>query len=135
MTIIILILIPNIVYAVKFRNQGNKCTNRAMNVLEQAGRYACMFLMVFNIGIAEFGFDPVTPFLIYGIGNVVLLFAYWLVWGLYFHRKDFWKSMALAIIPTGIFLLSGITLGHVLLVIGAVVFGIGHIYVTYENTK
>jgi hypothetical protein len=26
------------------------------NVLEQIGRYGCMFLMVFNIGIAEFGY-------------------------------------------------------------------------------
>lgn len=36
--------------------------------------------------------------------------------------------MALAIIPICMFLLSGITLRHVLLVVSAVVFGIGHIY-------
>lgn len=43
--------------------------------------------------------------------------------------------MALAIIPTGIFLLSGITLRYVLLIVSAVLFGMAHIYVTYQNAK
>ena len=43
--------------------------------------------------------------------------------------------MALAIIPICMFLLSGITLRHMLLVVSAVVFGIGHIYITYQNAK
>ena len=29
-----------------------------MNILEQIGRYGCMFLMIFNIGIVESGFLP-----------------------------------------------------------------------------
>lgn len=44
MIIIIFLLILNAVYAIKFRNQGNQCTNRVTNLLEQIGRYACMFL-------------------------------------------------------------------------------------------
>ncbi len=128
---VVLLLIPNIIYAFKFRNQKNKCNNRLMNALEQMGRYSSMFLMVFNIGIAEFGFSSAGAFLLYGCGNVLLMVAYWTVWMLYFYRQDFWKKMALAIIPVCIFVLSGVTLGHILLIISGVAFGIGHIYVTY----
>ena len=39
--------------AVKEKNQENKCTNKLMNLVEQIGRYGSMFLMVFNIGLAE----------------------------------------------------------------------------------
>ncbi len=132
---VILLLLPNLVYAFKFRGRENKCNNRGMNILEQIGRYASMFLMVFHIGIAEFGFSSVGAFLLYGFGNVLLMLAYWIVWILYFWRQSFRKTMALAVIPVCIFLLSGITLRHILLVISGVLFGVGHIYVTYQNAK
>ena len=101
-----------------------------MIILEQIGRYASMFLMIFNIGIAEFGFNSVGAFLMYSIGSILLLLAYWTMWLLYSVNKAYWKSMCLAVIPTLIFLLSGITLRHILLIISAVLFGVGHIYIT-----
>lgn len=135
LAIVILMLLPNIIYAVKFRNVVNKCNSKAMNIIEQIGRYLSMILMIFNIGIVEFGFASVGAFIICFIGNTSFLIIYWIIWGLYFKKKNMWKSMALAIIPTAIFLLCGITLRHYLLVTSAVVFGIGHIYVTYQNAK
>ena len=131
--LVILLLIPNIVYAIKVKDQKNLCTNKFMNILEQIGRYACMFLMVFNIGIAEFGFGSVAAFLIYGIGNVLLLLSYWIIWMLYFHKQSFGKQIVLAILPTCLFLLSGITMRHYLLILFGLVFGVGHVYVTYKN--
>ena len=131
--LVILLLIPNMVYAIKFKDQKNPCTNKFMNILEQIGRYACMFLMVFNIGIAEFGFGSVGAFLIYIIGNVLLMLSYWVIWILYFHKQSFGKQIALAILPTGLFLLSGITMQHCLLRLFGLVFGVGHVYVTYKN--
>lgn len=135
LVIVILLLIPNIVYAIKFRkqNQEIECSSKAMTLLEQIGRYASMFFMVFPVGIAEFGFSYLGSFLIYGIGNILLLIAYWFIWILYFYRQAFWKRMALAIIPTGIFLLSGITLMHILLLISGILFGISHIYITHQS--
>ena len=133
--IVIAILIPNIIYAIKFRGAENKCNNKIMNILEQIGRYGCMILLVLNIGKEEFSFFAVMAFLVYLIGNAVLLLVYWIVWLLYFIRQSRWKSMVLAIVPTVIFLLSGITLQHIWLIIAAVIFGIGHIYVTWHNTK
>lgn len=130
---VVLLLIPNIIYAIKMGNQQNKCTNKIMNVLEQVGRYGCMFLMVFHIGIVEFGFNSVGAFLIYIFGNALLMITYWIIWMLYFHKQTYWKQISLAVIPTSIFLLSGITMRHYLLIIFGVVFGIGHIYVTNRN--
>ena len=131
--LVILLLIPNIVYAIKFKDQKNLCTNKFMNILEQIGRYACMFLMVFNIGIAEFGFGSVVAFLIYGIGNVLLMLSYWIVWTMYFHKPSFGKQITLAILPTCLFLLNGVTMRHYLLILFGLVFGVGHVYVTYKN--
>ena len=131
--LVILLLIPNIVYAVKVKDQKNLCTNKFMNILEQIGRYACMFLMVFNIGIDEFGFGSVGAFFIYFIGNVLLMSSYWVIWMLYFHKQSFGRQITLAILPTCLFLLSGITMRHYLLILFGLVFGVGHVYVTCKN--
>ena len=131
--IVVLLLVPNIIYALKKRDRENKCTNKLMIILEQIGRYGSMLLMVFNIGLAEFGFPSVGAFIVYLFGNILLLVIYWLIWVLYFREKTYWKQMALALIPTFIFLLSGITMLHLLLVISAIIFGTGHIYVTRKN--
>ena len=127
------LLIPNGMYMLQNKQVKNKCTSRCMNVLEQIGRYGCMFLMIFNIGILEFSFSSIGMFLFYTVGNVVLLIVYWIIWMLFFQKQDNWKRMVLAIIPTVLFLISGIALRHILLIIMAVIFGIGHIYVTKAN--
>ena len=133
--LVVLILIPNIIYAIKFKDVKNECTNKFMNILEQIGRYACMFFMVFNIGLAKFGFTSIAAFLIYFLGNAILLLAYWVIWILFFIKQTSWKSMALAIIPACIFLICGVTLRHVLLIISAVIFAVGHVYVTKINIE
>lgn len=133
--IVILMLLPNIIYAIKFRGVENKCKNKIMNRIEQIGRYASMFFLMFHVGLVTYGFPSATAFIIYFIGNTILLIAYWFIWLLYFKKMVFWKSMALAILPTMIFLVSGITLRHYFLVLSAIVFGIGHFYVTYQNAK
>lgn len=133
--IVVLILVPNIIYMLKFRNMENHCKNKMMNILEQSGRYASMVLMIFDIGIVEFGFASLETFLIYILGNSILLLAYWIIWGMYFIKVTRWKSMTLAIIPTAIFLISGITLSHILLVISSAIFGVGHLYITYKNAE
>lgn len=133
--IMALILLPNIIYAVKFKNVENKCKNKAMNLIEQIGRYCSMFFMVLPIGISEFGFKMSGSFITYLVGNTILLAAYWFIWILFFIKQDFQKQMLLAILPVCILLLSGITLEHILLIVSGIIFGIGHIYVTYQNTK
>ncbi len=132
---LILLLVPNIVYAVKWKDATNKCTDKWALFMEQVGRYGSMFFMVFTFGSLTQGWASVTEFVVYLLGSAVLLLAYWIMWMLYFVGAGMWKSMALAIIPTLLFLIGGITMRNIPAIVLAVVFGIGHIYVTYKNQE
>lgn len=135
LVMVILLLVPNIIYAVKFRDTQNLCKNKVMNILEQIGRYSSMFLMVFNLGIVEFGFSSINAFLVYYFGSIMFILVYWIIWIIFFVKQSMWNRMALAIIPMLLFLLIGCTLRHVLLIVTGILFGVGHIYVTYVNAK
>lgn len=131
--IVVIMLIPNIIYGIKFKGLENKCTNKAMNIIEQVGRYGSMALMVLPLFVWEFGFSSVFMMFVYVLGNGILLFTYLLVWVFYFKKQTMGRAMILAIAPTCIFFLSGVTLYHWALVVAAIIFGVGHIYVTYQN--
>ncbi|MBR3807469.1 MAG: hypothetical protein IKJ15_03735 [Lachnospiraceae bacterium] len=131
--IVVIMLIPNIIYGIKFKGLEIKCTNKAMNVIEQVGRYGSMALMVLPLFVWEFGFSSVFMMFVYVLGNGILLFTYLLVWVFYFKKQTMGRAMILAIAPTCIFFLSGVTLYHWALVVAAIIFGVGHIYVTYRN--
>lgn len=130
-----IMLIPNIIYAFKANKKEQKCSCcRSMYILEQIGRYGSMFLMIFNIGIAEFGLASKTHFAIYAISNICLLIAYIIVYISYFRKQNNWKGMALAIIPSCIFLIDGILLRHYLLVSFALIFALSHICITRKDS-
>lgn len=131
--IVVIMLIPNIIYGIKFKGLENKCTNKAMNIIEQVGSYGSMALMVLPLFVWEFGFSSVFMMFVYVLGNGILLFTYLLVWVFYFKKQTMGRAMILAIAPTCIFFLSGVTLYHWALVVAAIIFGVGHIYVTYQN--
>ena len=91
--------------------------------------------MVFNIGILEFGFKSSESFVIWIITITILIILYWIYWILYFKLKKLFNAMMLAIIPSIIFIITGIMLRHWLLVIFGVFFSVGHIYVANKNNK
>lgn len=131
--IVVIMLMPNIIYGFKFKGVENKCKKKTMNIIEQVGRYGSMAFMILPLFVWEFGFSSVFMMFIYVLGNGTLLLAYLIIWVFYFKKQTMGKAMMLAIIPTCIFLLSGLTLYHWALVVAAVIFGLGHIYVTYQN--
>ena len=131
--LVILMLIPNIVYAIKNKNEKNYCANRFMNITEQIGRYACVVLMWLPLLVRKFGFASVWEMVLYMACGGMLLAAYWTVFAFYVKRKTAQRALILAILPACIFLLCGILLRHWLLVGFAVLFAAGHIYVTYQN--
>lgn len=133
--LVALILVPNIIYALRNPGAENKCTNKWMNLMEQVGRYGSMALMVLPIGVWKFGFPSLGDLLLWLFGNGTLLLLYWGCWIPYLRKPGRKLAIALAVIPTCIFILSGLTLQHWLLVITGIVFGVGHIYVTLENHK
>lgn len=133
--IVALMLVPNIIYAYRNKNIENKCNNQIINILEQIGRYGSMLLMVFNIGIFEFGFKSEKNFLVWFISMKILLILYWAFWILYLKTPKMLFAMLLAIIPSIIFVFSGLILRHGLLAIFGIIFSFGHIFVTYQNNK
>lgn len=133
--IVILMLIPNIVYATKNKGEKNRCTNRFMNFIEQIGRYACIALMWLPVLVWKFGFASVFEMALYAVGNGILLTVYWIVFAIYMKRKSSGLAFTLALLPACIFLFSGILLRHWLLVGFAVLFAVGHIYVTKKNAE
>ena len=130
---VILLLIPNIVYAIRNRDEKNLCANRFMNVLEQIGRYACIVLMWLPLLVWEFGFASVFEMMLYLAGNAVLILVYWILFARYAETKSAKLALSLAVLPACVFLMSGILLRHWLLAGAAVLFGIGHVYVTLQN--
>ena len=77
--IVILMMIPNIIYAIRNKDEKNKCTNWFMNVIEQVGRYACIILMWMSLLVWKFGFSSVFEMILYLTGNGCLLAAYWII--------------------------------------------------------
>ena len=104
-----------------------------MNVIEQIGRYSCIVLMWLPLLVWRFGFASVFEMILYFVCNGILLAAYWLSFASYMKRRTVRLALVLAILPVCIFLFSGILLRHWLLVCSAVLFAVGHIYVTYRN--
>ena len=134
--IVVLIMIPNIIYAARKKQDETQIeVPRGLSACEQVGRYGCIILMWLPLLVWKFGFGSVEEFLIYLIGNGALLLCYYLSWMLYSRKKTLSVAMPLAIIPTAIFLLSGILLRHWLLVAFAILFGFAHCTITYMTHK
>lgn len=133
--IVFLLLIPNILYAFRHQELENKCKNKPINFIEQIGRYGAMVLMIFPLGVEEFGFYSDTEFVLWLLLMVFLLITYWGVWWFYFKKSTLYTALILAIIPTIIFIAHGLFLRHWLLVIFGILFGISHIFITYRNHR
>ena len=131
--IIIIIMIPNVIYAIKEKNFENKYNNKIVELIEQIGRYGSMGLMIFNIQLLEYGYWFTNGKILYEVSTFVLSLLYCFVWFLYFKKASIEKAILLAIIPTIIFLLSGIIQGKVLLTLSSIFFGIAHLIITYYN--
>jgi hypothetical protein len=133
--IIIVIMIPNIIFGLKNKEYKNYCTNKHMNYIEQIGRYGSMFFIIFNIGILENGFGSNEVFAIWLILVMIILLLYLISWGFYFKRKDTKFALALAILPSILFIVSGFMMRDYLLLVSGIFFSIGHIYVTTINSN
>ena len=130
--IVVLILIPNIVYAVKTRGRETaECeVPKVLTVCEQVGRYGCMLFMWLPLFVWKFGFGSMAGLLLYLFGNGALLLAYYAFWIAYAKKKTLIRALTLAIIPTCIFLLSGLTLRYPLLIAFSMLFGCAHTAIT-----
>lgn len=119
----VIIMIPNVIFALKCKDGfENRWENKAVEVLEQIGRYGCFAFMVINIPKTWFGWASDEAFALYLIVDAVLVTAYCVIWAVCFKKNSVFRALSLSIIPSVIFLFSGIMSRSVLLMISAVVF-------------
>lgn len=128
------ILIPNIVFAMKCKDGFvNKYQNRLVLALEQAGRFGCFGFMIFSIPGTAFGWWSDEAFAVYLIADIVLSAAYCAIWIVCFKKSSMFRAVALSVIPSVMFIASGILTRSILLTAAAVIFAPCHIIVSCKN--
>ncbi len=128
------IMIPNIIYAVKRKNSENVYRNKAVEISEQIGRCGCFVSMIFNIPYTYFNFWFDYALIVYLSVNGGLCLAYLIFWLICRNRNDKLRALSLSVIPSCIFLFDGIILANVLLLFFSVLFAICHIFISCKNS-
>ena len=130
------IMIPNIVFAAKCRDGfENRWNNKFVETAEQIGRFGCFAFMIFNIPGATFGWLFEGAVTLYLITDAALAAAYCLIWIVCFRKSSVFRALALSIIPSVMFLFSGIITGSVLLTAAAIIFAPSHTTISYKNAR
>ena len=133
---IVVIMVPNIIYALKCRDGfENKWNNKGVEIVEQIGRFGCFGCMFLNIPGTWFGWWSDEAFAMYLIVNSILIVLYCLIWFICFRKNTIFKAVALSVIPSVIFLFSGIMSRSVLLIVASLLFSPAHILISYKNVK
>ena len=131
---IAIVMIPNIVFAIKNKNgYQNTYQNKVAQILEQISRYACMVLMIFNIPYTWIGFYFSFAEIVYIVVNSVFVLAYCVIWIALWKKSGIVKALMLSIIPSLIFLFSGIVIVSIPLMLFAVIFATTHILISVKN--
>lgn len=130
------IMIPNILFAMKCKDGFvNKWNNKSVETVEQIGRFGCFGFMIINIPGTWFGWWSDEAFAVYLVVDAVLVTLYCVIWAVCFRKSSVFRALALSIIPSVLFLFSGIMSRSILLTIAAVLFAPSHILISYQNTK
>lgn len=130
----LVIMVPNIIFAVKNKDGfQNLWSNKTVEILEQVGRFGCFGFMVLTIPGCGFGFSSNEAFVLYLAIDAVLTAAYCLIWMLCFKRNSVFRALALSILPSAIFAVSGVLSRYWPLVLATVIFAPCHITISYKN--
>ena len=131
-----IILVPNIVFAIRCKDGfANKWENKFIERIEQIGRFGCFGFMIVDIPGTCFGWWSDEAFALYLIADTLLVLLYCLIWILCFKKNSLFRALALSIIPSILFLFSGIMSRSVLLILSAALFAPSHIAISYKNAK
>lgn len=133
---IAVIMIPNIIFAIRYREGfENKWNNKIVAVAEQIGRFGRFAFMIVNIPGTWFGWWSDETFAIYLIVDTILVILYCTIWIICFKNNSIFRALALSIIPSVLFLFSGIMSRSILLIVASILFAPSHILLSYKNAK
>ncbi len=133
---IAVIMIPNIIFAIRCKDAfENKWSNKIVEVAEQIGRFGCLAFMIVNVPGTWFGWWSDEAFATYLIVDTILVTLYCAIWIICFKNNSVFRALALSIIPSVLFLFSGIMSRSILLLIASILFAPSHIVISYRNAK
>ena len=136
LVMVAVIMIPHILFAMKCKDGFvNKWNNKSVETVEQIGRFGCFGFMIINIPGTWFGWWSDEAFAVYLVVDAVLVTLYCVIWAVCFRKSSVFRALALSIIPSVLFLFSGIMSRSILLTIAAVLFAPSHILISYQNAK
>lgn len=136
LVMVAVIMIPNVLFAMKCKDGFvNKWNNKFVETVEQIGRFGCFGFMIINIPGTWFGWWSDEAFAVYLVVDAVLVTLYCVIWAVCFRKSSVFRALALSIIPSVLFLFSGIMSRSILLTIAAVLFAPSHILISYQNAK
>ena len=136
LVMVAVIMIPNMLFAMKCKDGFvNKWNNKSVETVEQIGRFGCFGFMIINIPGTWFGWWSDEAFAVYLVVDAVLVTLYCVIWAVCFRKNSVFRALALSIIPSVLFLFSGIMSRSILLTIAAVLFAPSHILISYQNAK
>lgn len=132
---VIVLLIPNIIYAVTNKDGfAGEFHNKLVETGEQIGRFGCFILMFIQPSFVTLGYIYDGAQTLYLILGIVLLALYCSGWIVFRKGNSMAKALALSILPSVLFLESGILTLNIPLIVLSVVFAICHITISCKNT-
>ena len=133
---ITIIMIPNVVFAIRCKDGfTNNYRNKTVELVEQIGRFGCFGFMIFNVPGTWFGWASNESFALCLILDALLVALYCILWIVCWKKNGVFKALALSILPSAVFLISGITSRSILLILAALLFAPSHILISYQNAK
>lgn len=133
LAIVALIMIPNVVFAMKTKDGFvNLWNNKAVETLEQIGRFGCFGFSFINVPYTVMGLpDGTLP--IYLSVSGILLALYIGGWVLLWKKPGLFRAILLSVLPSALFLFDGIICRSLLLTVSALIFAPCHILISCKN--
>ena len=132
----VVIMVPNIIFALR-NKEGfiNRYHNKALETAEEIGRYGCFVFMIFRIPSLTFGWWSDEAFAICLVVDAILILLYCLIWALCFRKESLFRSLSLSVIPSIVFIFSGIMMRSIPLILFSLLFAPSHITISVKNVK
>ena len=132
---VVVLLIPNIIYAATNKDGfAGEFHNKLVETGEQIGRFGCFIFMFIQLPFVTLGYIYDGAQALYLILGIVLLALYCGGWIVFLKGNSMAKALTLSILPSVLFLESGILTLNIPLIVLSVVFAICHITISYKNT-
>ncbi len=125
LTVIILMLIPNVIYALLTRGQEKESIS-VPAIIENIGRFGTMVTMVYTFGFTAIENLPRKKLSVWIICITVLLEVYFVFWLIYYLKEKLFY-IPLSTIPCAVFIFTGVLTVNIPLICFAAVFSVFHI--------